>query len=529
MPFTPSQFQTRKMILHGLTIALLGAAGIASAQTVTAVMHSGLRLMDPIRSTAFITRDHGYMIYDTLVGLDADFNVQPQMAEWEISDDGKVYRFSLRDGLQWHDGQTVTAEDCIASIQRWLDYDNSGSVLKDFIEDFKIIDDQVFEVHLSQPTQLFLDSLAKISSRPAFMMPKRIIDAAGDGSIQEYIGSGPFKFVESEFQPGVRVVYEKNPDYVPRDEPSEWTSGGKTVHVDRVEWVSMPDAMTGVNALQQGEIDFIENFPFDLLPLVEDDPNINLEVIDTLGYWNYYRMNHKYPPFNDPKIRQAAIYAVNQEEVLKALIGNEEFYSTCPSPYGCGTPNATDYGADMVVPGNIKKAQELLKNASYDGTPVVILQPTDNDNATPQPVVIGSALRAAGFTVDMQAMDWQSLVSRRSSTKAPDDGGWSIFATYGIVAAAIDPFANTTIAASGDDAWFGWPDVPEIEELRLEYARAETDEEKQKIAAQIQELVLDQGVVVPLGQFRSPTAYSKKISDVPKAPVTTFWDIKKEE
>src|SRR5699024_7248809 len=275
---------TRKRLLQTLAGSAVLLTSIASAQTVTAVMHSGLRLMDPIRSTAFITREHGYMIYDTLVGLDADFNVKPQMADWEVSDDGTVYRFALRDGLLWHDGEPVTAEDCIASIERWLDYDNSGSVLKGFIEGFEVIDDQIFEVRLNQPTQLFLDSLAKISSRPAFMMPKRIVEAAKDSSIEEYIGSGPFKFVDAEFQPGVRVVYEKNTDYIPRDEPNEWTSGGKTVYVDRVEWVSMPDAMTGVNALQQGEIDFIEHFPYDLLPLVENDPNITLEVSDPLGY-----------------------------------------------------------------------------------------------------------------------------------------------------------------------------------------------------------------------------------------------------
>src|SRR5690625_1783112 len=140
MPIT-TRFQAKKLVLHGLTIALLSAAGIASAQTVTAVMHSGLRLMDPIRSTAFITREHGYMIYDTLVGLDADFNVKPQMADWEVSDDGTVYRFALRDGLLWHDGEPVTAENRTASIERWLDYDNSDSVLEDVIKRVEVIDD----------------------------------------------------------------------------------------------------------------------------------------------------------------------------------------------------------------------------------------------------------------------------------------------------------------------------------------------------------------------------------------------------
>lgn len=508
--------------------SVLVAAAPAMAQTITAVMHSGLRMMDPIQSTAFITREHGYMIYDTLVGMDSDFTVQPQMASWEVLDDGKVYRFTLRDGLKWHDGTPVTSEDCVASIQRWLDNDNTGPVIKDFLAGYNIVDDQVFDVQLNEPTSLLLDSLAKISSRPAFMMPKRIVEASADKAVSEMIGSGPFKFVAEEFRPGVKVVYEKNTDYLPRSEPSDWTSGGKVVNVDKVEWVSMPDAMTAANALLNGEVDYIEHYPYDLLPLVQNNSDLVTKVIDPLGNWSYYRMNHLYPPFDNKLVRQAAMYAVSQEDVMKALVGNPDYYSTCPSPFGCGTPNASDSGADMIVPGNIEKAKALLAEANYDGTPVVLLHPTDHVMAAAQPVVIAAALRNAGFTVDMQSMDWQSVVSRRANNKAPKDGGWGIFSTYGIIAAAVDPFANTTIAANGDKAWFGWPDVPEIEALRVQYAKALSKEEKQAIAAKIQEIVLDEGVIVPLGQFRTPAAYSTALSDLPEAPITAFWGVKKQ-
>lgn len=516
-----------KRVVGAVLFTATSVMTAASAQTVTAVMHSGLRMMDPIQSTAFITREHGYMIYDTLVGIDSNFKVQPQMADWEVLDDGKVYRFTLRDGLQWHDGTPVTSEDCIASIKRWLDNDNTGPVLKDFLADTKIVDDQVFELHLTEATSLMLDSLAKISSRPAFMMPKRIVEDANEKAVSEMIGSGPFKFVQSEFRPGVKVVYEKNTDYVPRDEPADWTSGGKQVNVDRVEWVSMPDAMTSANALINEEVDFIEKFPFDLLPLVENMPGITAKVIDPLGNWSYYRFNHKHPPFDNKLVRQAAMYAVGQEDVMKALVGNADYYSTCASPFGCGTPNATDYGKEMIISANAKKAKELLAEANYDGTPVVLLHPTDHVMASPQPVVIASALKAAGFTVDMQSMDWQSVVTRRSNANEPAQGGWGIFATYGIVAASGDPFANTTIAANGKDAWFGWPDVPEIEALRLEYARATDDQSKQATAAKIQEFVVDEGVIVPLGQFRTPAAFRNTLQNIPEAPITVFWGLEK--
>ena len=508
--------------------SVLVAAAPTAAQTITAVMHSGLRMMDPIQSTAFITREHGYMIYDTLVGMDSDFTVQPQMASWEVLDDGKVYRFTLRDGLKWHDGSPVTSADCVASIQRWLDNDNTGPVIKDLLAGYNIVDDQVFEVQLNEPTSLLLDSLAKISSRPAFMMPKRIVEASADKAVSEMVGSGPFKFVAEEFRPGVKVVYEKNTDYIPRSEPSNWTSGGKVVNVDKVEWVSMPDAMTAANALLNGEVDYIEHYQYDLLPLVQNNADLVTKVIDPLGNWSYYRMNHLYPPFDNKLVRQAAMYAVSQEDVMQALVGNPDYYSTCPSPFGCGTPNASDIGQDMIVPSNLDKAKALLAEANYDGTPVVLLHPTDNVMAAPPPVVIAAALRNAGFKVDMQSMDWQSVVSRRSNNKAPKDGGWGIFSTYGIIAAAVDPFANTTIAANGDKAWFGWPDVPEIEALRVQYAKAVSKEEKQSIAAKIQEIVLDEGVIVPLGQFRTPAAYSTALSNLPEAPITAFWGVKKQ-
>ena len=265
--------QTRRLrqgagaLLLALAAALAPAAQ-GQAQTVTAVMQSGLRVLDPVMTTAFMTRDHGYMIYDTLLGTDEHFKVQPQMASWTESEDRKTYVFTLRDGLKWHDGAPVTSEDCIASIKRWADADATGQVLMTLIDRIEAVDAKQFRVVLKQPTSLLLEGLAKLSSRPLFMMPKRIADTPSAQPITEFIGSGPFKFVASEFKPGLKVVYE-NKDYVPRAEPPSWTAGGKVVKVERVEWVAMPDQMTAVSALQNGEVDFMQQVPFDLLPMVE--------------------------------------------------------------------------------------------------------------------------------------------------------------------------------------------------------------------------------------------------------------------
>ncbi|MFC4278361.1 ABC transporter substrate-binding protein [Achromobacter aloeverae] len=519
----------RQVFLASALAGVLVASPAAQAETVTAVMQSGLRVLDPILTTAFLTRDHGYMIYDTLLGLDEHFKIQPQMASWQVSDDQKTYTFTLRDGLKWHDGKPVTSEDCIASINRWASVDATGQVLMTMVQSMDAVDASHFKVVLKQPTPLLLEGLSKISSRPAFMMPKRIADTPASQPITEYVGSGPFKFVAAEFKPGLKVVYEKNKDYVPRSEPPSWTAGGKVVKVDRVEWVGMPDQMTAVNALQNGEVDFIQQVPFDLLPMVENHDGLKVEVIDKLGAWTYFRMNHLYPPFDNKLVRQAAMAAVSQEDVLKALVGNPKYYRTCAAVMGCGNPNGDNYGADWVIPGNLDKAKALLKEAKYDGTPVVVLQPTDIAMLSAQPVVIGSALRKAGFNVKMKTMDWQTVVTQQGNQKSPEEGGWNIFSTYSILASSGDPFGNTTLAANGRKAWAGWPDVPEIEALRVKYAQAADAAERKQIAARIQKLAIDEGVVAPLGQFQIPAAYSTRLTGIVAAPVTVFWNLKKSD
>src|ERR1700704_1398542 len=257
----------RSTIASAVAIAAaLAIPSLADAKTITAVMHSDLRILDPIITTAYIQRDYGYMVYDTLLAMDSDFKIQPQMADWKVSDDKLTYTFTLRDGLKWHDGAPVTAEDCVASLQRWGKRDGMGQKLMSFTASIEATDAKTITLKLKEPYGLVLESIGKPSSVVPFMMPKRLAETPTDKPIPEQIGSGPFKFVPAEFQPGVKAVFEKNKDYVPRKEPPSWTSGGKVVKVDRVEWITMPDAQTAVNALQSGDIDFMEHPPIDLLP-----------------------------------------------------------------------------------------------------------------------------------------------------------------------------------------------------------------------------------------------------------------------
>ena len=218
--------------------ALAGAAllaGAADAQTtLRAVKHSDLRVLDPILTTAYMSRNHGYMVFDTLYALDSDLVPQPQMVDThEVSEDQLTYTFTLRDGLKFHDGADVTGADVAASIKRWGERDGMGQVLMDFVESI----DQgeapnQFVIKLTEPYGLVIDSLAKPSSNVPFIMPARLAETPSTEPIPEQIGSGPFKWVADEYQPGVIAVYEKNEDYAPRDEPPSFAAGGKVVKVD---------------------------------------------------------------------------------------------------------------------------------------------------------------------------------------------------------------------------------------------------------------------------------------------------------
>ena len=519
----------RLLLPVGLALALDAPFALAAEKTIHAVMSSSLRVLDPISTTAQITRNHAYMIYDTLIGMDEHFVPQPQMADWTVSPDGLTYSFRLRDGLLWHDGKPVTAADCVASLKRWARFDVGGQLMMKYTASTVASDDRTVNLTLSSPFGYVLELLAKPSSVAAFMMPERVANIADGQTISDYTGSGPYVFMAGEFDPGNRVVYQKFRQYVPRSEPASGTAGGKVVKVDRVEWLNMPDRMTALNALSSGDIDFIEQVPVDLLPMVQADERLKSGVLGKLGLMTGGRMNFLYPPFDNPDIRRAALLAMNQQDVLDALVGNPEYFRQCASVFGCGTALETQAGGESLVNGaDLEQAGALLEKAGYDGTPVVIMQPTDVPSQAPQPVVAAQALRKVGFKVDLQPMDWQTLVSRRASQKPPAEGGWNLFFTYWNAETIWNPVVNPMLDGSGQKgAWFGWPTDPAINQLRVDFATATEPARQKAIAVEIQKRAMDQVAYIPLGQYYDVAAWSNRISHLMSGPSTVFWNVEK--
>ena len=510
-------------------LAALTSTSVGAQEKVLKVIpHADLRVLDPIWTTGYITRNHSYLVYDTLFAIDEKFEPKPQMAEsFQLSADGLTYTIKLRSGLRWHDGKPVTAADAVASIQRWGRRDGMGQKLFDAVASLAAADASTFTIKLKEPYGLTIASLAKISSNVPFMMPEAAAKTDAMTQITEAIGSGPFKFVKDQWVPGNKVVYVKNTDYVPRSEAPSFASGGKVAKVDRVEWYYVPDATTALAALQRGEYDYWEIPPIDMAPIIEKDPNLKIEITDKLGQQGWLRPNHLHPPFNNPKIRQALIHALDQSDYLRAMIGPETYWQICRAYFVCGTPLATTAGAERLVP-DLAKARALLAEGGYKGEPVVLMDPTDIPASHAASLVTAQRLKEIGMNVDLQAMDWSTLLGRRAKKDAPGQGGWNLLHTWWTGADVLTPINNIGMSGGGEaKAWFGWYTDPEMEKLRDQYAKAPTPADQKRIAEEIQKRAYEQVPYVITGQWVQPTAYSRKLAGVLSSPVPFFWNIEK--
>ncbi|WPH15987.1 ABC transporter substrate-binding protein [Variovorax paradoxus] len=511
---------------------LIAASGTAHAQekTLRVVPGTNLSVLDPIWTTASPVRIHGFMIYDTLFGTDEHGQVKPQMVDsWTTSPDGKLWTFTLRKGLEFHDGQPVTGEDVKASLDRWSKRDNMGQTLYSFVEKVDVPKPDTFRIFLKEPAGFMLEALGKPSSNVPFIMPKRVASTDPFTQIDDYVGSGPYVFKRDEFKPGDKAVYTKFARYVPRKEPPSGTTGGKNVFIDRVEWnLALRDPQAQVNALVNGEVDMIEQPAFQSYAALANDKQLKLVTGNTLGSQFIVRFNHLQAPFNNMKVRQAAAAALsNQEAFLKAQVGIKEYSKPCVEMFVCGTPYGTDKGAQLLAGSNIKRAQELLKTSGYDGTPVVILKPTDLPCCDKLPDVAAQLLRLAGFKVEVLAMDWNSVLARRAKKDPASAGGWSLFATYLTAPEAWNPLSSIPLPAAGEKSWFGWPDDPTLEALRMRFARELNQDKRVALAAEIQSRAYEVVTHVPVGQYINPTAMRKDVSGLVLGPGNFYWNLKK--
>ena len=500
----------------------------AAARVLRFIPHSNLSTIDPVGTTGYIVRNHGYLVYDTLYATDAEFRVRPQMAEGhETSTDGRTWRIRLREGLRFHDNEPVRAQDCVPSLRRWGARDSFGQTLMAAVDEMRAADDRTIEIRLKRPFPLLIEAIGKLSSQVPFMMPERFANTDPNTPITEAIGSGPFRFVRSEWVPGSMAVYARFEGYVPRNEPPSNAAGGKRAMVDRVEWRIIPDPATASAALQTGEVDWYEQPAFDLLPLLTRNRDIRIEQIDPVGSILMLRFNHLHPPFNNPAIRRAVQMAVNQRDYLEAVVGNSQYYRECKSFFTCGTPLANDVGAAEAMRGDLNRARQMLREAGYNNERVVVISPTDIPANHNQGLVTQDLLTRLGMNVEFVATDWGSVLARRANRNPPAQGGWSIFHTWWVGPDLSNPALHAPLRTHGANAWPGWPTDEQMEAMREEYLAAPDLAAQQAVARRIQARAFEVVPYVTIGQMWQPTAFRRNVTDIVPSPIPLFWNVRK--
>jgi peptide/nickel transport system substrate-binding protein len=497
--------------------------------TIIHVPQANLTSLDPVWTTAQVTRNSAAMIFETLFGRDEQLNPKPQMLEGFVTDDdGKRWAMKLRDGLLFHDGTPVLARDCVASLKRWMRRDPIGQMITVRLDSLEAVGDKTLVWRLNKPFASLPAALAKTQPTPV-IMPERLANTDPFKQIPEVIGSGPFRYLPDEYVSGHRAVFAKFDKYNPRPEPVSFGAGGYRVLVDRVEWRIIPDAATAANALIGGEVDWLDSPLPDLIPLLKSKGDVIVVPIDIYGTFGGLRPNQLQGPTANPGVRRAMMAAIDQTDVMTAVMGGDPSLFRAPVGfYLPGTPSASDAGMEHIRKRpDTATIKRMLKDAGYAGEKVVFMHPTDQVYYDAMSSVAAAALRGIGINLDEQSMDWGTIVERRASKAPLDKGGWSLF-PYGAPAADYrDPVFASALRGNGDKAWYGWPTDAEMESMIISWTDTTDPAERKRLDEATQLRAFETVPFIPLGQYLPPAAWRKNLSGLLKGAVPVFWNVTK--
>lgn len=517
----------RDLLAAGAALAIPSIGRGAVASVLKFVPQADLANPDPIWTTATVARNHGYMVWDTLYGIDMQMVSHPQMcAGHQVSDDELDWTFTLRDGLLFHDGDPVRGVDCIASITRWSVRDPFGSQLAAATEEMRALDDKRFQIRLKRR---FRQMLFALGAQGCFIMPERIAKTSAMEQIKDYVGSGPFVFKHDEWVAGSHAAYSKNTAYEPRNEAADYWSGGKVVHFDRVEWFTQPDPSVAAEALQKGEVDWIE-FPLpDLLPLVKKTPGCDVVSFDPWGSMATMMINHLHPPFDNPKLLRALLPAVDQQEFVTAWVGDQRQWGKYPVGFFTeGAPMANKAGIEAFsAPRDIARAKQLVAESGYKGEKIALMSPSDQASLATLAQVTRDLFQRLGLNVDYQSMDWGTLVARRAKMESPAQGGWNVFCTTWNSLSVSNPGSSFPLRGAGKKGFIGWLDDPELERLRAEWFDAPDLAGQKAMCERIQARAFETVPFLPLGQWYYPWAVRSDLTGWVKCPQVLFYGVQR--
>ena len=504
-----------------------------SAQVFKWIPESDLVVLDPVWTPAYPTRGHAYLVFDTLYGQAGPrggYAATPQMvAGHTIADDGKTWKLTLRDGPLFHDGTKVLARDCVASIRRWRARDAMGRTLVARTDDLAAPDDKTIVFRLKKPFPLLADALGKIAPNTCVIMPERIAATDPFTQVTEMVGSGPFRFKAGERLQGAHFAWERFSGYLPRpDGVVDWTSGPKVAHFERIEWHVIPDPATAAAAIKSGEMDGWLLPTGDLLPLLDRERHLKRELVYDTGFEMWCRLNHLFPPFDNPAIRRALFSAIDQESAMIAAMGDDPSLRKTPCGFfPPGSPMASDAGMANIPPKpDFDRARRALEASGYKGEAVALMVATDFPVIKAASDVVADMMRRAGMNVDYQAIDFGTLIQRRVSKKPPVEGGWNAFCSFSTASDFFTPATHYLLRGNGEKGYFGWPSSPRIEELRDAWFDAPDLAAQKTIAAKIQAQAFADTHYLPLGAYYNPSVYRRDITDIVHGfPI--FWNMRR--
>jgi peptide/nickel transport system substrate-binding protein len=487
-------------------------------------------VLDPVIAGLRPTRNHAYLVFDTLYGIDTNWTAQPQMvAGHQVEEDGLIWNLTLREGLRFHDKEPVLARDVVASIRRFAARISFATALMAATEELSAVDDRTVRFRLKRPFPHLPDALAGPGANVPAIMPERLAETSPFKPVAEIIGSGPYRFLAEEHITGARAAYERFPLYQPRpDGTVGFTAGPKIAHFDRVEWLTL-DQFSAMAALRNGEIDWWEVPLNDQIQALARDRDLTV-IPQYATATGILRFNHLHPPFDNVAVRRALLAAVDQAEAMTAVAGTDRtFWHDGIGLFPAGTPFANDAGIEVLQkPRDYKAVRRALADAGYNGEKVVVLVPTNVQEIRALSLAGIDQLRRAEMNVDVQELEQGASIRRRQNQAAPDKGGWNAY--FGLNDRSVpntNPYGNINLRADGPSAFDGWPTSPRIEALRAAWLDAASLDEQRRICTELQLQLWQDVPYIPMGEYWQSTAYRKDLVDVLPGCFAVFWGVRR--
>jgi peptide/nickel transport system substrate-binding protein len=468
--------------------------------------------LDLHTTTAVITQEITWHVYETLFTYDRHFNPIPMLAEgYTVADGGRRYTIKLRQGVRFHNGKEMTSADVVPSLRRWGKLATPGKAVFKGVEAVEAKGPYEVVIHLKEPSAVLLDGLARPNNAAA-IYPKEVIDAAGEAQVREFIGTGPYRFVEHKPDRHIRVARFK--DYVARADAPDGYGGRRTAYADEILFMPVPEVTVRLSGVETGEYHYGQQIKQDQYDRVRTMREVDAQVIKPAN-WSTAVMNHKQGLMTDRRIRQAFQAALDMEPIMAAGFGHKDFYRVDGSIMFVEQPQwHSKAGGDLYNQKNRAKAQRLLRDAAYAGQPVRWVTTREYEWMYKNALVAKQQLEDTGFKIDLQVVDWATLVQRRNKPEL-----WDVFST------GFSFTADPALATSLQCNWPGWWCLDEKDRAMEALAR-ETDPKKRRVLVErAQQLFYEDVGRIKFGDSFSLAAVRKEVRNLRAVPWLAFWNV----